>query len=116
MLTIVTFKFAPWLGPEVGGLISQPSGTSLRSAASDTLNAMPIRVSMLLPESFSWANVGPARSRIAIDNKARMVVSPWLKVDRLPPKTSLTLMKAAFYHYTRSDRPAEGYAGGAKLT
>src|SRR6266850_27264 len=77
-LTIVMVRFAPWLGPEVGGLMSQPSGTSLRSAASDTLNAIPMRISTLLPESLSWANVGAANSSSAIDSKKRMVISPWL--------------------------------------
>src|SRR3954467_13664146 len=78
MLTIVTFRFAPWLGPEVAGLISQPSGTSLRSAPSETLNAMPMRVSTLLPEIFSWANAGEARSTKASDSMVGMVFLLWL--------------------------------------
>src|SRR5207237_7822461 len=78
MLTSVTFRFAPWLGPELGGLISQPSGTSLRSAASDTLNAMPIRVSTLLPESLSWANAGAASNTNASDSMVRMMFLLWL--------------------------------------
>jgi hypothetical protein len=75
MLTMVTFRFAPWLGPELTGLTSQPAGTSLRNAASDTLNAIPMRLSMLLPENFSCAKAGAASSTNKSDSVVRMVNS-----------------------------------------
>src|SRR5437763_12158836 len=78
MLTIVMYRLAPWLGPELGGLMSQPAGTSLRTAASDTLNAMPMRLSTLLPESFSWPNADATKTSSANDSKARMVYLPRL--------------------------------------
>src|SRR5688572_23196474 len=84
LLTSTTLRFAPRAGPLDGGLASHPAGSSLRIVASGTLKARPMRVSTLVPLSFSCARATPGNSAASASATSLLIdLSSGLLVEKL---------------------------------